>query len=234
MRVVLSLLLFGSLLSAALKPVRLECEARSNPLGIDTQRPRLSWILESAENSQLQTAYRILVASRPELLRPGQADLWDSGEVSSDETVNLEYAGQALASDQLCFWQVQVRDRNGHWSTSETAEWTMGLLQPSDWHASWIVVPGGALVPGPLPLFRQEFDVAKPLRRALLHVSGLGQHEVTLNGAPVSDHLFAPAWSNYRKRVYYETFDVTRQLKNGRNAAGVMLGNGIYNVVGGR
>ncbi|MGO9241237.1 MAG: family 78 glycoside hydrolase catalytic domain [Bryobacteraceae bacterium] len=217
-----------------MKPVRLECEARSNPLGIDTQRPRLSWILESAENSQLQTAYRILVASRPELLRPGQADLWDSGEVSSDETVNLEYAGQALASDQLCFWQVQVRDRNGHWSTSETAEWTMGLLQPSDWHASWIVVPGGALVPGPLPLFRQEFDVAKPLRRALLHVSGLGQHEVTLNGAPVSDHLFAPAWSNYRKRVYYETFDVTRLLKNGRNAAGVMLGNGMYNVVGGR
>jgi hypothetical protein len=234
MRVVLSLLLFGSLLSAGLKPVHLECEARANPLGIDTPQPRLSWILESAENGQRQSAYRILVASRPQLLHPGQADLWDSSEVASDETVNIDYAGHPLASGQRCFWQVQVRDRDGRWSSSETAEWTMGLLRSSDWRASWIGVPGGALVPGPLPLFRKEFDVARPLRRALLHVSGLGQHEVMLNGAPVSDHLFAPAWSDYRKRVFYQTFDVTAMLKNGRNAAAVMLGNGMYNVVGGR
>jgi hypothetical protein len=234
MRVLLSLLLFESLLSAGLKPVRLQCEARTKPLGIDTPRPRLSWILESAENGQRQTAYRILAASRPELLRPTQADLWDSGEVISDESVNLEYAGKPPGSGRRCYWQVQVRDRSGQWSTSDTAEWTMGLLQPSDWHATWIGAPGGALAPGPLPLFRKEFEVAKPLRRALLHVSGLGQHEVSLNGAPVSDHLFAPAWSDYRKRVYYESFDVTRLLKSGRNAAGVMLGNGMYNVTGGR
>ena len=234
MRVVLSFLLFGSLLSAGLKPVHLECEARTNPLGIDTPRPRLSWILESADNGQRQLAYRILVASRPELLRPGQADLWDSGEVSSAETLNLEYAGHALASDQRCFWQVQVRDRTGEWTTSETAEWTMGLLAPSDWHASWIGIDNGPLVSGPLPLFRKEFEVQRPLRRAVLHVAGLGQHEVTLNGAPVSDHLFAPAWSDYYKRIYYETFDVTALLKTGANAAGVMLGNGMYNVVGGR
>jgi hypothetical protein len=234
MRVVLSFLLFGSLLSAGLKPVRLQCEARTNPLGIDTPRPRLSWILESAENGQRQTAYRILAATKAALLGPGKADLWDSGEVASDESVNLEYAGQALGSGQRCYWLVQVRDRDGQWSTSATAEWTMGLLAPSDWHASWIGAPGGAPVPGPLPLLRQEFDVAKPLRRALLHVSGLGQHEVSLNGAAVSDHLFAPAWSDYRQRVYYESFDVTRLLRSGRNAVGVMLGNGMYNVTGGR
>jgi alpha-L-rhamnosidase len=137
MRVVLSFLLFGSLLSAGLKPVRLQCEARTNPLGIDTPRPRLSWILESAENGQRQTAYRILAATKAALLGPGKADLWDSGEVASDESVNLEYAGQALGSGQRCYWLVQVRDRDGQWSTSATAEWTMGLLAPSDWHASW-------------------------------------------------------------------------------------------------
>ena len=234
MRVLLSFLLCGFLLSAGLKPVRLQCEARTNPVGIDTPRPRLSWILESGENGQRQTAYRILAASRPALLQAGQADLWDSGEVASDESVNLEYAGKPLGSGWRCYWLVQVRDRAEQWSTSGPAEWTMGLLDPSDWHASWIGAPGGALVPAALPLLRREFDVAKPLRRALLHVSGLGQHEVSLNGAAVSDHLFAPAWSDYRKRIYYESFDVTRLLRSGRNAAGVMLGNGMYNVTGGR
>ena len=234
MRVLLSFLLFACLSSAALKPVRLQCEARTNPLGVDVARPRLTWVLESTENGERQTAFRILVATRPALLQPEKADLWDSGEVRSDETLNLEYSGKPLHSNQRCFWQVQVHGRAGDWTASDTAVWTMGLLEPADWHASWIAAPGGALVPGPLPLFRKEFDVARPLRRALLHVSGLGHHEVTLNGAPVSDHLFAPAWSDYRKRVYYQTFDVTSLLKNGRNAAGVMLGNGMYNVPGGR
>ena len=235
MRFLLSCLLFCSLSSAAVQPVRLECEARSNPLGIDAARPRLSWVLESMEKGQRQTAYRILVASKPELLQTGQADLWDSGEVASEETLNIPYAGKALVSNQRYFWQVQVRDTAGAWAkAAPAAEWTTALLQPSDWHAAWITTPSNALVPGPLPLFRKEFDVQKPLRRALLHVAGLGQHEVTFNGAPASNHLFAPAWSDYRKRIYYETLDVTRLLKQGRNAAGVVLGNGMYNVVGGR
>jgi hypothetical protein len=235
MRVLLSCLLFCSLASAAVQPVRLECEARSNPLGVDAAQPRLSWVLESAEKGQRQTAYRILVASKPELLQPGHADLWDSGEVLSEETINIVYAGKALESNQRCFWQVQARDRAGVWTKAAAiAEWTMGLLEPGEWKARWIMANSGALVPGPLPLFRKEFDVAKPLRRALLHVAGLGQHEVTFNGAPASNHLFAPAWSDYRKRIYYETLDVTALLTQGRNVAGVMLGNGMYNVPGGR
>jgi hypothetical protein len=235
MRVLLSCLLFCTLSNAAVQPVRLECEARSNPLGIDTKQPRLSWALESAEKGQRQTAYRILVASKPELLQPGHADLWDSGEVVSEETLNIAYAGKALGSNQRCYWQVHTRDGAGAWTKGGSAtEWTMGLLEPGDWQAGWITTPSNALVPGPLPLFRKEFDVAKPLRRALLHVAGLGQHEVTFNGVPASNHLFAPAWSDYHKRIYYETLDVTSLLKQGRNAAGVVLGNGMYNVAGGR
>ena len=235
MRVLYSSLLFCSLLSATVKPVRLECEARSNPLGVDAAQPRLSWVLESAAKGQRQTAYRILVASKPQLLQAGRADLWDSGEVVSEETLNIPYAGKALASNQRCFWQVRTRDQAGAWTKAAAdAEWTMGLLEPGEWQAGWITTPSNALVPGPLPLFRKEFDVAKPLRRALLHVAGLGQHEVTFNGAQASNHLFAPTWSDYRKRIYYETLDVTALLKQGRNAAGVVLGNGMYNVVGGR
>ena len=113
-----------------MQPVRLECEARSNPLGVDAAQPRLSWVLESAEKGQRQTAYRILVASKPELLQPGHADLWDSGEVLSEETINIVYAGKALESNQRCFWQVQARDRAGVWTKAAAiAEWTMGLLK---------------------------------------------------------------------------------------------------------
>ena len=235
MRVLLVSLLLPGLLAAAIQPSRLECESRINPLGVDTPRPRLSWVLTSAENGQRQTAYRIQVASDPALLQPGKTDLWDSGEIASEETMQVAYGGASLRTGQRCYWQVSVRDGEGQWSKAAApAEWTMGLVSPADAKARWIAAPGGALVPGPLPLFRKEFDSARPLRRALLHVSGLGQHEVTINGQPVSDHLFAPAWSDYRKRIYYETLDVTALIQSGRNAAGVMLGNGMYNVVGGR
>src|SRR5664279_3521351 len=126
MRVLLSLLLFCSLASAAVQPVKLECEARSNPLGVDAAQPRLSWVLESTEKGQRQTAYRILVASKVELLQKGRADLWDSGEVVSEETLNIPYQGKALASNQRCFWQVQTRDRAGVWTeAAAAAEWTM-------------------------------------------------------------------------------------------------------------
>ncbi len=127
MRFLISCLLFCSLSSAAVQPIKLECEARSNPLGIDTVQPRLSWVLESGEKAQRQTAYRIFVASTRELLQKGSADLWDSGEVVSEETINIPYAGKALKSNQRCFWQVQARDQAGVWTKSAAlAEWTMG------------------------------------------------------------------------------------------------------------
>lgn len=122
-----------------LRPARLRCEYLVNPLGIGETKPRLSWIVESGERGQRQTAYRVLVAADEAALQKNAGDLWDSGKVDSDETICIEYAGKPLKSAQRCFWKVMVWDKDGKPSDwSGAASWGMGLLDPSDWQAKWI------------------------------------------------------------------------------------------------
>ena len=127
--------LFGK----GLKPAYLRCEHRVNPLGIDETQPRLSWVVESGERSQRQTASHILVASSAAALAANNGDLWDSGKISGNETAGVVYAGKPLVSGQQCFWKLKVWDARGKESMwSPAALWTMGLLEPSDWQAQWI------------------------------------------------------------------------------------------------
>src|SRR5262245_47250745 len=125
-------------MTTSLTPARLRCEALTDPLGINVVRPRLTWIVESDERGQRQTAFRLLVSSRREDIERGVGTLWDTGKVDTDETAAL-YAGASLASRQRCYWTVLVWDRRGVASRpSPSACWTMGLLAPSDWRARWI------------------------------------------------------------------------------------------------
>ena len=222
-------------------PVQLRCEYRSGPLGVDTAQPRLSWTLESRQRAQVQSAYRILVARSPEKLATDTGDLWDSGPVQSNESVHIRYAGLPLSSWQRVFWKVRAWDRAGQTSAwSAPASWTMGLMEPDHWIARWISAQNPAPpspskpVSGPVPLFRREFNAAQPVRRALLAICGLGAYELHLNGRKVGDHVLDPGWTNYRKQCLYATYDVTDQIQPGANALGVWLGNGMFNVAGGR
>lgn len=392
--------LMTGVVCGALQPAQLECEHRLNPLGLETPHPRLSWTLQSdgtSDRDGRQTAYQILVASSEKLLRPGQADLWDSGQVNSEQSVLVDYAGAPLAARQVAYWQVRVWDEAGRASAwSAPARWTMGLLQPTDWRpaqwigareaesplreSSWIwtsepsvegrypagrrffrkrlelaattnlvqarilmtadngftlwvngkevlrgdqwdlaydaeirsllvagenvlaveavnagssdneagligqlelrlddgrvisvpvdeswqsrisAPPGwqmsaddsgwsgvrklGALgmkpwgevrvLLAPPPVLRREFELTQPVRRATVFVSGLGHYELRLNGARIGDRVMDPGWTDYRDTCLYSTYDVTSQLRPGRNALGVMLGNGMYHVTGGR
>ncbi len=125
--------------SERIQVVCLRCEYRDNPAGIDVLRPRLFWQLHSSRRGERQSAYRILVASDRSLLEQRKADLWDSGRVSSDQTVQIEYGGASLESRQECFWKVMAWDKNGTPSKwSDTASWTMGLLRPEEWQAKWV------------------------------------------------------------------------------------------------
>jgi len=117
----------------------LRCEYTINPIGLGEPAPRLSWIVESTERAEKQTAYEIAVALTPQLLSDRKADLWRSGKVISDETSQIVYSGKPLVSRQRCYWSVRSWDRDGNagpWSTP--AWWEMGLLQKQDWSASWI------------------------------------------------------------------------------------------------
>jgi alpha-L-rhamnosidase len=384
-----------------LAPAYLRCEYLVDPLGIDEPAPRLSWVVESGERGQRQTAWRLLVGSSEERLRQERGDLWDSGKVASDETIGAVYGGQPLVSHQRCFWTVKVWDKDGHESAwSKPAMWSMGLLQPADWKAEWVGYdkarqrnlpeaplstakwiwhaadepgkvpkcqrlfyytftlpedvkvkqaevcasaddgmkfainahlrltteakndswrqarkaqvaaelkpgrnelrvlvenakpgdagliarltialedgriiehstgdswkstdrPGDDWMNGPLdasawpavrvlgdygakpwgklqftdlflppaPCLRKEFRIDKPVARATLYATALGLVELHLNGQRVGDDYFTPGWTDYNKRVYYRTYDVTSQVRRGDNTLGAVLADGWF------
>jgi len=239
------------------KPVQLKCEYTVNPVGIDAAKPRFSWILESTRRDQKQAAYQILVASSEEKLKQNIGDLWDSGKVASDKSVNIPYQGRALTSSQKYWWKVRCWNKPGYdgylceapnmdkrtveelhkekpsvYSASATFE--MGLLEQKDWQGKWI----GADKDISAPLLRKEFKVDKKIKRAVAYVSGLGYYEMFINGKKVGDHVLDPAPTYYNNdldikigsRVLYVGYDVTEQLKKDKNAIGVILGNGWYSV----
>ncbi len=378
--------------AASVEPQQLRCEYRVNPQGVDVAAPRLSWVLTAVNpkaRGLRQTAWRALATGAD------GRELWDSGKVESDQSTQVVYRGKPLTSGMAVTWKVQVWDQDGQASEwSKPAQWTMGLLEPQDWHGKWIgreeigvvkdpaspyaalerarwiwgtagsaqnffraaftvpaerkiaravliagadnsadvflngepvaaganaVLPpvndvtarilagenviavraahnragtpagfiavvrvefasGEPLVvqtgshwraaakveagwekPGlldaawpaardvgeygmapwglagmaaehrlPARMLRKEFAVEKKVRRAMVYYSGLGSSELYLNGAKVGDHVLSPGLTDYDKHVLYETFDVTRQLVAGRNAMGLMLGNGRY------
>jgi alpha-L-rhamnosidase len=223
--------------AAGLEAVALRCEYRENPLGIDETKPRLSWRVDSRERGQRQTAYQILVATGSELLQPGKADLWDSGKVSSDETVNVEYGGKELSSGIEYFWTVRTWDVKGEPSAwSKPAMWSMGLLHANEWRADYISYRDDSAVhkdPSALFLpaarqYRKEFNTAKPVKRATIYATALGVYELHVNGKRVGDALFAPGWTDYRQRAYYYTYDITKLLNPGLNAVGAWVADGWY------
>ena len=222
---------------SSIRPASLRSEYRVNPLGIDVSQPRLSWMLAAADpraRGLRQGAYRVLVASSEENLRAGKGDLWDSGKVGSDQSAHVAYAGRPLGSAQRAYWRVQVWDQAGKRSEwSETALWSMGLLDPGDWKGKWIGLDEKQSASTefrtlPARMLRQEFEVKGKLKRATAYVSGLGLYELYLNGARAGDHVLSPGLTEYTKRVLYVTFDVTKQVAAGRNAIGLILGNGRY------
>ncbi len=139
------LLVFVSKTSLAIDPsihvVSLRCEYREDPEGIDVLIPRLSWIMETALRADDQTAYRILIASTPDLLNKDKGDLWDSGKINSSEN-HLEYAGSVLKSRKHCYWKVKIwnsKNKASEWS--KTGYWSMGLLSRNEWKGLWITDP---------------------------------------------------------------------------------------------
>lgn len=387
---------FGILLSAftgsaSADSFHLRCEYLENPLGIDRPAPQLSWQSNNTERNWQQAAYQILVASSTEQLRVGKADVWDSGKVTSSESVGIAYAGPKLETRHRYYWKVRVWDTHGQPSdSSETAWWEMGMLAPEDWKAHWIswknpeadadragvrwiwvagqdalnVAPKttavirrvvsisekpseGALFlaargnyvakvngrevarkhewdtfdrqditdslivgentieiavtagtpsqfgppssgaktvpaalagllrisrfdgsvlqvatdgrwqgklekqsewqaaqvigelsdkrlgdPGPMPQpaveLRREFALSEKVRNARLYVTSLGSYRVYLNGNRVGTDVLTPGFTDYRKRVLYQTYDVESLLVKGQNAIGATLADGWY------
>jgi len=223
-----------------LRVTYLRCEYLVTPLGIDERAPRLSWQLDSDRRGARQVAYRVRVASTPELLPSANADLWDTGRIESAQTVHVVYSGSPLASRQTCHWQVDVWDETTTCTQSAPALWSMGLLEKTDWSARWIAadpriitrdrdaITGTLLEPGTPALFRNEFEIPSAIKRATIYASARGLFDLRANGQRISEDLFAPEWTDYDKRIHYRTYDVTKLLTSGKNMLGAILGDGWW------
>ena len=370
-----------------LTPRTLRCEYKINPLAVEARQPRLFWTVVGEGRGLRQTAYQIVASDASERLAHDEGNLWDSGRVDSDATIQIPYRGKPLESGRQVFWKVRVWDAQGNISGwSAPATWTMGLLRPSDWTAQWIAAPSadsgeidltgaewiwlaadgdtppagtryfsgelrlpadavvsdakialsaddrytirindnaahrgpttsdswrayqnlnitGEIHSGmnriviqaentlagpagviarlrvttktgtfdlvtdgawhatkqatgngapvrvmgdygvapwgrlmsvsanrmtPPPYFRKTVTITKPIKRALLYASAFGIYELALNGKRVGDDVLSPGWTDYRKRVHYLAYDVTKQLKRGANDLGAILGDGWY------
>jgi alpha-L-rhamnosidase len=215
-------------------PTELRCEGESEPLAISDAKPEFSWKVQAASpllHAVRQSGYQIRIATHDRTLIAGQGLFWDSGKVPGNGTsfAGDAYAGPAFESQHDYDWQVRVWDEKDQASPwSRPAHWRQAPI----WRAQWIAADAtdGEAGARPMPLLRRNFSLPGTVTRAVLHVSGLGQYEFRINGVKVGNSELTPGWSDYHKTIFYDSYDVTKMVRDGANALGVMLGNGMYRV----
>ena len=206
-----------------MKPINLKTEYMPDPIGIDVACPHFSWNFKSGIR---QTAYQIIAK-----LDTGK-QLWDSGRVESSRMHLVAWRGKRLNSRDRVLWTVTAWDENGIPETSDEAAFEMGLLYPIDWKAEWIT--GNYRVDRkkryPVDLFKKCFtvDTGRRIMKARAYMSACGLYEGQLNGEKIGRYCLAPGITDYRKRVQYQTADITEQVRSGDNEIIFMLADGWY------
>ena len=228
----------------------LTCNSLTNPTAIESKQPSFSWTVKANGFNKSQSAYQVLVASSVAKLNENDADMWNSKKLETTQSAYIKYAGKTLEATKKYYWKVRIWDEKGqesNWSSAQSFQ--MGLLDNANWGDSkWIslnkdtrtsphrfreyqtgkmkepeMVAGQAAA-----YFRNEFTPKKKIKNAQAFICGLGYYEWYINGKKVGDHVLDPAPSNYDKQAYYVNYDVTSALKSGKNAIGIVLGNGFY------
>ncbi|HTT69525.1 MAG TPA: family 78 glycoside hydrolase catalytic domain [Gemmatimonadales bacterium] len=226
---------------SAARAVALRVEHLQTPLGIDAARPRFSWQMADPRRGARQTAYRLLVATAPELLAPGKADVWDGGIVVADSSVDVTYAGPPLAWRHRYYWTVCLRDREGRAVPCAPFSWWETGKMAEGWRATWIAASsapldtvarigadGPAADSGTVPLLRRAFAVHGAPVRARIYATALGSYRLAVNGRSVGRGVLQPDWTDYRYRLTYQAYDVTPLVRRGRNVVGALLGAGWF------
>jgi hypothetical protein len=234
-----------------IKPAQLKCNGIENPSGTGLL-PDFSWIAETKERKQTQSAYQIILDHDLNNLGSEAGCLWNTGKIISSANAWIPYSGPELKSGTQYYWKLRLWDRNdkpSDWSTANS--FLTGLADKEDWGgARWIgyeEIPDSLkLVPGvhgsgdnlgsvakkrtAIPYFRKELQINKKISKALVFVSGLGHYELYINGSKIGNRFLSPGWTDYRRSCLYNTYDVTQNLERGTNAVGVIASNGFFNV----
>ena len=242
LRLIIAFLITALISNAQITVTNLRCEMLKNPLGIDAAQPRFSWQLESKQQNIVQTTFQIIVSSSEQKLKVNDGDIWNSGIVNSDKSLLISFKGAPLKSATTYFWKVNVVTNKGVAKQTEKAFFSTGLLNASDlptgqagWKAKWIGYDKASEWDSisqwsrlSARYLRKEFTNASPVKRATVYISGLGMYELYNNGKKIGDQVLAPNPTDYRKSFFYNTHDVTAQIKKGNNAIATVLGNGRF------
>ncbi|MGH7581721.1 MAG: family 78 glycoside hydrolase catalytic domain [Gemmatimonadales bacterium] len=238
----LMLLLKPGLPSSPARAAALRVEHLAQPLGVDAEHPRFSWQMLDSRRGARQREYRLLVATMPERLEPGHADMWDTGPVPSGASLEISYQGTPLQPRHRYYWTVCIRDARLAAAPCAAPEWFETGMMSEPWQAHWIagsLAPLDTLPRDPLdatgmtggsrpPLLRRSFTLrARPVS-ARIFIAALGGYRLHINGVTIPADAFTPDWTDYRDRITYQTFDVTSVLRPGPNALGLLLGAGWY------
>jgi alpha-L-rhamnosidase len=229
----LGVLFLNSCIQKSIQPNELTVsEQFKNPIGFYDATPSFSWKLP--ENVTFQTAYTIVAASSLDLLAKAP-DIWDSGKVTSDQTLYIPYKGVALTSRQKVYWQVRFWDEKGNKSDwSKVAHFELGLLNNEDWSGKWMSIPHNQLTEldyrgsllFPAQYIRKEINIDKTIKNARLYITAKGIYEAYINGKKVGEDIMPPGWVPYRKYIPTLTYDVTDMLKEGKNTIAFALAEG--------
>ena len=220
-------------------PQRLRCEFVSNPFGIATPAPRLTWWVNDPRPAEIQSAFEVLAASSLEALREDDGNLWSSGVVDGGGANEVTYDGEPLAAGLGVWWKVRTFDSDGMTSPwSEPAQFEMALnfglehgdRWPADNAGVWISTPlmGSRQRSVQVAALRREFELTNMPERARLYIACLGDYRLEINGVEVPESVSANLWSQFDAVCYFQTYDVTEYLALGHNAIGLLLADGCY------
>lgn len=200
-----------------------------NAFGID-QSPYFSWKIQSEEKGVLQEKYQITVTDGTEIL-------WDSGIIESRDQSFVDYEGPALQSRTEYTWNVQAWDNHGN-NATESCTFEMAFMGNQEWSAKWI----GSSIPrvpvteykygntAPAVLFEKTFSLPseKRVKKGRIYATSYGVYRLMVNGVRPDDREFAPEFTAYQDLLYYQTYDVTKLLRSGKNDWSMYVGDGWY------
>lgn len=220
-----------------MKAVHLQTEYLTNPVGIDITSPRFYWNCESGTEHlhARQTAYRIVCMRCVGAKKAPQSEnsmdeiLWDSGKVASSSMSHIRYGGTPLRSRDIVRWSVVLWDEKDNPGEVSESIFEIGLLEKSDWKAQWI---SGNYKPKknrryPVDCFRKNFHIDREVAKARLYITACGLYEAYINGRRVGEFILAPGVTDYRKRIQYQTIDVTGLIRK-ENTLEILLADGWY------
>jgi len=224
---ILTLLSFNTFAQST-QPTDLKCEYLTNPIGIDATSPRFIWQLKDDRAGAIQSAYQIFVGTDSLEVKSGKGNAWQTAKINSAKNL-VSYQGKALQPFTKYYWTVCLWDKNGKPTKSAlTASFETGKMGMQNWKGTWISDDNNIHIK-PAAYYRKTFQPKKQIKSAKAYIAVAGLYELYINGKKIGDHRLDPMYTRFDRRNLYVTYDVTTQLQNGKNAIGVILGNGWYN-----